>query len=141
MQVHTTNVIPGSALHFQGVNLKRFDWSNGLDTALYKHISLFFFIRWHTCVNDFIDVIKKGIQGWAGHLTRFKENRWTIRVTEWTPREWTRRQGRPKKHDGQTTSSETWVLRGQEQQETGVCGDSSGRGSSLRSERYPSGRL
>ena len=53
-------------------------------------------IRHQTGVNDIIDVIKKGIHGWAGHIARFKDNRWTKRVTEWTPREWTRRQGRPK---------------------------------------------
>ena len=50
-----------------------------------------------TDVNDIIDIIKKGLHGWAGHIARFNDNRWTIRVTEWTPREWTRRQGRPKK--------------------------------------------
>ena len=38
----------------------------------------------------------KAIHGWAGHIARFKDNRWTKRVTEWTPREWKRRQGRPK---------------------------------------------
>ena len=43
-----------------------------------------------------MDVIKKGIHGWAGQIARFNDNRWTKRVTEWTPREWTRRQGRPK---------------------------------------------
>ena len=53
-------------------------------------------IRHQTGVNDIIDVIKKGIHGWAGHITRFNDNRWTKRVTVWTPREWTRRQGRPK---------------------------------------------
>ena len=53
-------------------------------------------IRHQTGVNDIIDVIKKGIHGWAGHIARFKDNKWTKRVTEWTPREWTRRQGRPK---------------------------------------------
>ena len=53
-------------------------------------------IRHQTGVNDIIDVIKKGIHGWAGHIARFKDNRWTKRVTEWTSREWTRRQGRPK---------------------------------------------
>ena len=44
-------------------------------------------IRHQTGVNDIIDVIKKGIHGWAGHIARFKDNRWTKRVTEWTPRE------------------------------------------------------
>ena len=53
-------------------------------------------IRHQTGVNDIINVIKKGIHGWAGHIARFKDNRWAKRVNEWTPREWTRRQGRPK---------------------------------------------
>ena len=53
-------------------------------------------IRHQTGVNDVIDAIKKGIHGWAGHIARFNDNRWNKRVTEWTPREWTRRQGRPK---------------------------------------------
>ena len=44
----------------------------------------------------YIYVIKKGIHGWAGHIARFNYNRWTKRVTECTPREWTRRQGIPK---------------------------------------------
>ena len=43
-------------------------------------------IRHQTGVNDIIDVIKKGIHGWAGHIARFNDNRWTKRVTEWTPR-------------------------------------------------------
>ena len=49
-------------------------------------------VRHQTGVNDIIDVIKKGIHGWAGHIARFNDKR----VTEWTPREWTRLQGRPK---------------------------------------------
>ena len=43
-------------------------------------------IRHQTGVNDIIDDIKKGIHGWAGHIARFNDNRWTKRVTEWTPR-------------------------------------------------------
>ena len=39
-------------------------------------------IRHQTGVNDIIDFIKKGIHGWAGHIARFKDNRWTKRVTE-----------------------------------------------------------
>ena len=53
-------------------------------------------IRHQTRVNDIIDVTKTGIHGWVGHIARFKDNRWTKRATEWTPREWTRWQGRPK---------------------------------------------
>ena len=94
-------------------------------------------IRHQTGVNAIIDVIKTGIHGWAGHIARFKDNRWTKRATEWTPREWTRRRGRPKtrwrdsliRHLGPA-----WP------RIAGVCGDSSGRGSSLRSERNPGGK-
>ena len=43
-------------------------------------------IRHQTCVNDTIDVIKKGMHGWAGHIARFTYNIWTKRVTGWTPR-------------------------------------------------------
>ena len=53
-------------------------------------------IRHQTGVNDITDVIKKVIYGWAGPIARFKDNIWTKRVTEWTPREWKRRHGRPK---------------------------------------------
>ena len=38
-------------------------------------------IRHQTGVNDIIDVTKKGIHGWAGHIARFKDNTWTKRVT------------------------------------------------------------
>ena len=34
-------------------------------------------IRHQTFVSDIIDVIKKGIHGWAGHIARFNDNRWT----------------------------------------------------------------
>ena len=44
-------------------------------------------IRHQSVGNDIIYVIKKGIHGWAGHIARFTDNRWTNRVTEWTPRE------------------------------------------------------
>ena len=52
-------------------------------------------IQHQTGVND-IDVIKTGIHGWAGHIARFKDDRWAKRATEWTPREWARRRGIPK---------------------------------------------
>ena len=31
-------------------------------------------IRYQTGLNDIIDVIKKGIHGWAGHIARFNDN-------------------------------------------------------------------
>ena len=71
-------------------------------------------IRHQTGVNDIIDVIKKGIRGWAGHIARFKDNRWTKRVTEWTQRLENGQDDREDlKQDGETTLSAIWVLRGQ----------------------------
>ena len=64
----------------------------GITLSNHKHN---IWIRHQAGVNDIINVIKKGIYGWAGHIARFKDNTWTTRVTEWTPREWTRRQRRP----------------------------------------------
>ena len=88
-------------------------------------------IRHQTGVNYIIDIIKKGIHGWEGHIARFKDNRWTKRVTEWTPREWIRWQGRPKAR-WRDNPGPAWPRI--------VCGDSSGRGSSLRSEINPGGK-
>ena len=53
-------------------------------------------IRHQTVVNVIIYVIKKGTHGWAGHIAQFRDNIRTKRVTEWTPRAWTIRQGSPK---------------------------------------------
>jgi len=33
---------------------------------------------------------------WTGHIARLSDKRWTIRALEWTPRNCTRKQGRPK---------------------------------------------
>ena len=66
-------------------------------------------IRHQTGVNDIIDVIKKGIQGWAGHIARFNGNRWTQ-----SGHHENGQGGREDlKQDGETTLSATWVLRGQ----------------------------
>ena len=53
-------------------------------------------IRQQTSVTDIIDYVKKSKHRWAGHISRFTDNRWTVRVTEWTPRSWSRKRGRPK---------------------------------------------
>lgn len=53
-------------------------------------------IRQQTGVTDIIDAINSSRHRWAGHVSRFQDNRWTIRATEWTPREWKRPRGRPR---------------------------------------------
>ena len=52
-------------------------------------------IRHQSGVTDIIDAIRTAKHRWAGHVTRLRDNRWTIRATEWTPRQWTRPKGRP----------------------------------------------
>ena len=64
----------------------------GITLRDHKHNT---WIRHQTGIHDIIDVINTGIHGWAGHIARLKDNRWTTRATEWIRREWTRRQGRP----------------------------------------------
>ena len=54
------------------------------------------------------------------------DNKWTESVTEWTPREWTRRQGRPITRWGDNLIGHlgpVWPII-----ETGVYGNSSGVG-------------
>ena len=53
-------------------------------------------IQHQTGVNDIIDVIKKGIMDGRDTLHDSKTADGQKTVTEWTPREWTRRHGRPK---------------------------------------------
>ena len=53
-------------------------------------------IQQEICVSDIINIIRKAKHRWAGHIAWLSDNRWTIRATEWTPRDWTRKQGRLK---------------------------------------------
>ena len=52
-------------------------------------------IRHQTGVHDIINVIKKEGIDRRDTLDDSKTTLWTKQVTAWTPREWTRRQGRP----------------------------------------------
>ena len=47
-------------------------------------------------VADIIERIRKTKHRWAGHVARLIDNRWTIKTTEWTPRNYSRKPGRPK---------------------------------------------
>ena len=49
-----------------------------------------------TGVSGIINAIRKAKHRWTGHVARLSDNCWPIRATEWTPRDWTRKQGRPK---------------------------------------------
>ena len=52
-------------------------------------------LRMKTNVRDIIREIKTKKWRWAGHLARQCANRWTLKVTNWTPRTCVRRKGRP----------------------------------------------
>ena len=52
-------------------------------------------IREHTHIEDIRDKITESKHRWAGHVARFKDNRWTSRVTLSQPRWFNRGIGRP----------------------------------------------
>jgi hypothetical protein len=54
-------------------------------------------IRKKTRITDIIERIRRLKWSWAGHTYRIKENRWTRKIIEWTPRTGLRKRGRPKK--------------------------------------------
>ena len=45
---------------------------------------------------DIMEAISKLKWNWAGHVARRTDNRWTTRITFWTPRGHTRNRGRPR---------------------------------------------
>ena len=50
-------------------------------------------IRQENGISNIINGIRKAKRRWAGHIARLSDNRWAIKATEWTPIEWTRKQG------------------------------------------------
>ena len=48
-----------------------------------------------TGISSIINTIRKAKYIRAGHIAWLSDNHWTIRPTEWTPRNWTRKQGHP----------------------------------------------
>ena len=52
-------------------------------------------VRSQTNVKDILVSAKEKKWRWAGHVSRMRDNRWTIRMTEWTPRNGKRSRGRP----------------------------------------------
>ncbi|KAJ2946424.1 hypothetical protein O0L34_g12464 [Tuta absoluta] len=70
-------------------------------------------IRQKTKVKDAIVHVRRLKWKWAGHLTRYKDGRWTKKVTEWTgPVQGKRRPGRPLKRwadDIRATAGAHWT--------------------------------
>ena len=54
-------------------------------------------IRSRTKCEDVLEKIGKLKWRWAGKVMRQSDERWTKRVSEWTPREGKRKRGRPRK--------------------------------------------
>ena len=52
-------------------------------------------IREQTQIEDIRDKITESKHRWAGHVARFKDNRWTSRLTLWQPRMFNRERERP----------------------------------------------
>ena len=71
-------------------------------------------IRHQTGVNYIIDVIKKGIHGWAGHIARFKLTTDGQKEQQIGHHENGQDGREDLTQDGETTLSATWVLPGQE---------------------------
>ena len=53
-------------------------------------------IRRQSGVTEIIRSIRESKHRWADHVARRRDNRWTIRVTEWIPRGYKRPRGRPR---------------------------------------------
>ena len=51
-------------------------------------------IRRRTQVKDIVEFVTSQKWKWAGHVARSKDNRWTLRATEWQPRNGKRSRGR-----------------------------------------------
>ena len=54
-------------------------------------------IRDKTKVKDITEAVKQRKWTWAGHVSRMSDGRWTIAVTDWSPRDGKRKRGRPMK--------------------------------------------
>ena len=53
-------------------------------------------IRKQSGLTDIIRSIRESKHRWAGHVARRRDNRWTIRITEWIPHGNKRPRGRPR---------------------------------------------
>ena len=62
-------------------------------------------IREQTKVEDMLSTIKKKMWTWAGHVMRQTDNRWTVRVIEWQPKDDKRRQDRQRTRWGDDIKS------------------------------------
>ena len=52
-------------------------------------------VREKTNVTDVFEQVRRRKWTWAGHVSRIRDNRWTLRITTWKPYERKRPRGRP----------------------------------------------
>ncbi|GFR63481.1 dystrophin [Elysia marginata] len=77
-------------------------------------------IRNKTQVSDIAQYIAKQKWKWAGHVARLQDNRWTLRVTEWQPRNGKRSRGRQARRwrgDIVRTMGNTWTREAKDKEE------------------------
>ncbi|GFR63148.1 endonuclease-reverse transcriptase [Elysia marginata] len=77
-------------------------------------------IRNKTQVSDIVQYIAKQKWKWAGHVARLQDNRWTLRVTEWQPRNGKRSRGRQARRwrdDIVRTMGNAWTREAKEREE------------------------
>ena len=55
-------------------------------------------VREKTMVTDVIEQVGRRKWTWTGHVSRIRDNRWTLRITTWKPYEMKRPRGRPARH-------------------------------------------
>ena len=68
-------------------------------------------IREQTKVKDILEAIKEQKWRWAGHVARREDNRWSKRLTDWTPRDGKRSRKRPDtrwRDEIEKTAGVTW---------------------------------
>ena len=77
-------------------------------------------IREKTGISDILEIITKTRWKWAGHVARMKDNRWTVRCTEWQVRNGKRTRGRPRRRwrdDLQQWQGATWSRAAKDRQQ------------------------
>ncbi|GFR63732.1 RNA-directed DNA polymerase (Reverse transcriptase) domain containing protein [Elysia marginata] len=77
-------------------------------------------IRNKTQFSDIAQYLAKQKWKWAGHVSRIQDNRWTLRVTEWQPRNGKRlrrRQARRWRDDIVRTMGNTWTREAKDREE------------------------
>ena len=66
----------------------------------YLDSKTYIWVRENTKVTDVIEQVRRRKWTWAGHVSRIRDNRWTLRITTWKPYERKTPRGRPARRWG-----------------------------------------